>query len=204
MANPELNDLFIKGLRLLYGAHHQGAEQAASNATTATTPKLKRFLLLGSKQNLKQAKRLEQVFRLAGVSPIRRTDEGMQGISRANNDLLASTPVAFERDLLHIAYGQVAAHFYMAKYGTIRTYAEALGQRKAAKLLQKTLGETGMIDKKFTALAAEIIKKQRRGAKPGSSSMSASQWLLTAASIAGVAALTNQFAAKTGSVASDQ
>jgi ferritin-like metal-binding protein YciE len=44
----------------------------------------------------------------------------------------------------------------MAGYGTVRTYADLLGDKDAKKLLQKTLDEEGDADKKLTQLAKRI------------------------------------------------
>ena len=55
--------------------------------------------------------------------------------------------------------GQVAAHFYLAAYGTLRNYAEALGNREAVRLLQRTLDETGLIDREFSRLAGRLTSQ---------------------------------------------
>ena len=156
-----LNRLLVTGLEYLYGAHQQGAQQAAANVRSSTHPKLKAAVEAGSKANLLQAKRLEKVFRTLDREPTERPDVGMRGITEANETLLTETLDPVERDLINIAFGQTAAHFYMAKYGTLRTYAEQLGNKKAARLLQKTLDETAKIDKKLTTLAREVMKKGR-------------------------------------------
>ena len=163
-----LDNLLVTGLEYLYGAHQQGAQQAAANATSSTYPKLKAAVKAGSKQNLLQAKRLEKVFKTLNREPSAKPDAGMRGITEANETLLAGTLDPAERDLINIALGQTAAHFYIAKYGTLRTYAEQMGNRKAAKLLQKTLNETVKIDKLLTLLAREVLKKERvKGTKAG-------------------------------------
>jgi ferritin-like metal-binding protein YciE len=45
----------------------------------------------------------------------------------------------------------------MAGYGTVRTYAQLLGMPDHARVLQQTLDEEGMADKKLTALAESGI-----------------------------------------------
>ncbi len=163
-----LSWLLVTGLEYLYGAHQQGAQQAAANVKSSTYPKLKAAAEAGSKQNLMQAKRLEKVFKTLDREPTARPDAGMGGITEANDTLLTGTLDPAERDLINIALGQTAAHFYIAKYGTLRTYAEQMGNRKAARLLQKTLEETVAIDKKFTLLALEVMKKEKvKGTKSG-------------------------------------
>jgi len=121
------------------------------------------MLRAGAQANLKQARRLEQVFRTAGARPRGKTNQAMQGIKDANNQLVAQYASPAARDLANIAAGQVAAHFYLANYGTLRTYAEALGNSEAVDLLQQTLDETRVIDKEFTKLARRLIDQSDSG-----------------------------------------
>jgi ferritin-like metal-binding protein YciE len=55
-----------------------------------------------------------------------------------------------------IAAAQRVEHYEMAGYGTARTYAQLLGDKQGAKLLQETLDEEGATDKKLTVLASTI------------------------------------------------
>jgi ferritin-like metal-binding protein YciE len=61
------------------------------------------------------------------------------------------------RDAGLIAAAQRVEHYEMAGYGCARTYAELLGEKEAAKILQLTLNEEGATDKKLTKLAKSTI-----------------------------------------------
>ena len=54
------------------------------------------------------------------------------------------------------AAAQRVEHYEIAGYGTVRTYAQILGETQAAKLLQQTLDEEGDTDKSLTKLAESI------------------------------------------------
>jgi ferritin-like metal-binding protein YciE len=56
-----------------------------------------------------------------------------------------------------IGAAQKVEHYEIAGYGTVRTYAEMLGNDQAARLLQQTLDEEGMTDKKLNKLAMQCI-----------------------------------------------
>ncbi len=157
MPTPELTQLLSNGLQLLYDAHRQSAAQAQDSASNSIARKLKLACQSGAKQNQKQAKRLDRVFKAAGLAPKAKTDAGMQGIVEGNRERLAVTHDATERDLINIAYAQLGAHYYISAYGTLRNYARALGNTEAAKLLGKTLEENVALDKTFTSLANGII-----------------------------------------------
>ena len=81
----------------------------------------------------------------------------MQGIIDDNKvaNGAAATPLAL--DLVLIDSGQIAAHFYMARYGTLHSYAETIGNAEAAQLLKQTLDETLGFDKLCTKLAHKLI-----------------------------------------------
>jgi ferritin-like metal-binding protein YciE len=47
-------------------------------------------------------------------------------------------------------------HYEMAGYGTVRTYAELLGQRQMAELLQQTLDEEKTADETLSDIASNV------------------------------------------------
>ncbi len=169
MSKYVLNELLANGLELVYAAHHQGAAQADANIRSTSSPELKEFLRAGVKASYKQTQRLEKVFKLLGLTARGTPDQAMQGIIDTNNTLIAQTSNPTERDLINIASGQHAAHFYLAAYGPLRHYASELGRGKVASLLQKTLDEIGKVNKELTALSDDIIQQShhRTGTKGG-------------------------------------
>ena len=158
MVSPGIRAQFIGGLELLYGAHHQGARQASENERTSTSPRLRTMLRAGAKANLKQAARLEDVFASFRLRPRGTFDPVMEAIKDANKAGIAAARDPAARDLANIAYAQLAAHFYIANYGTLRGAAEALGDAATASLLQKTLDETYKIDMEFSRLAERLMR----------------------------------------------
>ena len=155
-----VRDLFARGLRHVYSAHHQGAAQAAENRDLASRPELREALDRGVRENTEQAARLEQVFRLAEHAVEREPDAAMQGIiddNKAANAEAAERGGPVARDQQLIASGQLAAHYYLAQYGTLRSYALSLGMDDAAKLLQQTIDETARVDEGFTVLAHRLL-----------------------------------------------
>jgi ferritin-like metal-binding protein YciE len=48
-------------------------------------------------------------------------------------------------------------HYEIAGYGTVRTYAELLGDKESVKLLQTTLQEEEETDKELTKVAKSTI-----------------------------------------------
>ena len=51
-------------------------------------------------------------------------------------------------------------HYEIAAYGTVRTFANLLGEEEAADLLQETLEEEGETDKQLSELAEDIVNQE--------------------------------------------
>jgi ferritin-like metal-binding protein YciE len=60
------------------------------------------------------------------------------------------------RDVILIAAGNQVEHHEIAVYGTLRTWAEILGEGEDARLLEKTLDEEEQADEILTELSQEI------------------------------------------------
>lgn len=163
MAINGLDDLFAEGLRRLYAAHHQGAKQAGRNHGYATSPALRKLLKQGVRENVEQARRLERVFRTVGLSPRGVTDPAMEGIRDSDDEVKKQARDTLARDLAIIAAGQIAAHYYIATYGTLREYARALGHDEAAELLQQGLDETEATDARLSALSEHLMGRTGAG-----------------------------------------
>jgi hypothetical protein len=73
--------------------------------------------------------------------------------------------------LVSFSTGQVAAHFYIARYGTLRSAAHALGHAKAVKLLERTLVETRAIDRAFTQLYDHLLARRTSTRYPGETAL---------------------------------
>jgi ferritin-like metal-binding protein YciE len=63
---------------------------------------------------------------------------------------------AYLRDVVLIAAGNQVEHHEIAVYGTLRTWAEILGETDDAMLLQKTLVEEETADELLTELSEQI------------------------------------------------
>jgi ferritin-like metal-binding protein YciE len=60
------------------------------------------------------------------------------------------------KDAILIAEAQKIEHYEIASYGTLCTWAEALGYRHALDLLKQTMKEEELADKTLTRVAESI------------------------------------------------
>jgi hypothetical protein len=61
-----------------------------------------------------------------------------------------------------ISAAQAVEHYEIARYGTLKTWADQLGLREATRLLDQTLGEEEATDKKLTQLAMSDANRKGR------------------------------------------
>jgi len=151
-----LRKLYVEELKDLYSAEKQILQALPRMAKKATNPQLKAGFEEHARQTEEQIKRLDRIFEGLGKSPRGKKCKGMEGLIEEGKEIMQEDMDEDTRDAGLIAAAQKVEHYEMAGYGTVRTYAQLLGENEAAKLLQTTLDEEGMTDKKLTALAESI------------------------------------------------
>jgi ferritin-like metal-binding protein YciE len=151
-----LADLMVEQLQDVYDAEHQIVEALPKMVKAASSTQLKASFEEHRGQSQQHIKRLEEVFSIVGQSPKRKTCKAMKGLITEGEEMVEAKAVESVRDAGLIAAAQRVEHYEMAAYGTLRTYAHQLGHADAAHLLQQTLEEEEVTDKKLSALANEI------------------------------------------------
>lgn len=159
VALNDLNDLLVDQLRDLYNAEGQLTKALPKMAKTATNPELKQAFQTHLAETQEQITRLEQVFEALGEKPKGKTCHAMKGLIEEAQEVISEDADDAVKDAALIAAAQRVEHYEIAGYGTVRTYAETLGHREAAKLLQKTLDEEGKTDKLLTQLAETCVNQ---------------------------------------------
>jgi len=152
-----LKDLYILELKDLYSAEKQIIVALPKMAKAATNTKL----AAGFKEHLEQtrehAARLEKILTSHGQTTRGPKCKGMEGALKEGAEMIEEEADDEVRDAGLIGAAQRVEHYEMAGYGCARTYAELLGDKEGAKLLQTTLNEEGETDKKLSKLATSVI-----------------------------------------------
>jgi len=81
----------------------------------------------------------------------------MKGLVSEGEEAISASGKPEVKDAALIAAAQRVEHYEIASYGCARTFAERLGRKDAAQLLQETLDEEAAADKKLTTLAEQSI-----------------------------------------------
>jgi ferritin-like metal-binding protein YciE len=152
-----LRDLYIDELKDLWSAEKQLVQALPRMAKAANDPRLAKAFTTHLKQTERQVARLERIFKDLGESPRGKKCVGMEGLIEEGKELIKEKPDAQVLDAGLIAKAQHIEHYEMAGYGTVRTYAQVLGEERQAQLLQETLDEEGETDKLLTQLAENSI-----------------------------------------------
>ena len=152
-----LKDLYVHELKDLYSAENQIIKALPKMVKAATDKQL----AVGFEEHFEQTKehvaRLEKILTSHDESTRGPKCEGMEGLLKEGDEMIKEDAEDEVRDAGLIAAAQRVEHYEMAGYGCARTYAELLGDRQGAQLLQTTLMEELATDKKLTKLAKSVI-----------------------------------------------
>ncbi len=155
--------LFVGELKDLYSAENQITKALPKMAKAASTTELKTAFETHLKETEGQIKRLERVFEILGKAATGKTCKAMKGLLEEGSEVMEETEGEV-RDAAMIGAAQKVEHYEMAGYGTVRTFAELLGETEIADLLQQTLDEEGETNKKLSVIASKVNKQAHKHA----------------------------------------
>jgi len=151
-----LKDLYIHELKDLFSAEKQIIKALPKMAKAATSPELAAGFKKHLEETKLQAERLETILKSHDETTRGPKCKGMEGVLAEGAEMIEEEADPEVKDAGLIAAAQRVEHYEMAGYGTARTYAELLGDKEGAKLLQKTLNEEAATDEKLTVAAKKI------------------------------------------------
>jgi ferritin-like metal-binding protein YciE len=157
MKEAKFDELFKEELQDLYDAERQIIQALPKMAEAASSEELKSAFEEHLEQTREQVKRLDRVFQSIGEKPQAKTCEGMQGLLKEGEKIIAEIPKSPVLDAAMIGAAQKVEHYEISGYGTARTMAEMLGQQDAAELLEETLDEEKATDETLTEIAESIM-----------------------------------------------
>ncbi len=164
MSVDTIEKLFVEELKDLYSAENQITKVLPKMAKAAASGELRNAFESHLKETQGQIRRLEKIFEILGKNPKGKTCAGMKGVLQEGSEMLRESEEGEVRDVAMISAAQRVEHYEMAGYGTVRSYAELLGQPQIVKLLQETLEEEKEADKKLTAVAKSVNPQALRAA----------------------------------------
>jgi len=155
-----LRDHLVEELNDLLNAEQQLIEALPGMAERASSRDLRTAIRSHLAETRQHAKRLAQALKQLGENASGKTCEAMEGLLEEGQDLMDASEAGALRDAMLITAAQKVEHYEIATYGTVRTYAEVIGERAVAKLLQQTLKEEHAADRKLTKIAVRSINRR--------------------------------------------
>ena len=173
-----LDDLFLETLKDVYYAEKQAVRMLSKPAKAAKSEELKAAFEQHREESQGQVERLDQVFELLGKPARGKTCEAIQGLNAEMTEVLEDFEDSPAADAALIGAAQAVEHYEIARYGTLKTWANQLGMADAAQLLEATLAEEKKTDALLTQLAEGSVNLQagedergrRRDTKPAKAS----------------------------------
>ncbi|WJR80015.1 DUF892 family protein [Bradyrhizobium sp. NP1] len=152
-----LSDLFHETLKDIYFAENKIIKTLPKMAKAAQSRELAAAFNKHLKETHGQVKRLDRVFRMLGKPARGKSCEAINGITDEGAEIMKEFKGAPALDAGLLAAAQAVEHYEIARYGTLRTWAEELGLPEAAELLQATLDEEEATDQTLTRLATSVV-----------------------------------------------
>jgi len=160
MAAKTLETLFHDTLRDVLYAERKLSKTLPKLARGASSEELKAAFLSHKEETDGQIERLGQVFEALGKRPQAKTCPAIDGMVEEGEEILDAFKGSPALDAGLIAAAQAVEHYEIARYGTLKRWAQLLGMDEAAKLLDATLQEESATDEKLTALAEQSVNPQ--------------------------------------------
>lgn len=158
-----LQELYVDELKDLYDAENQIIKALPKMIDAASSEELQNALTEHLEVTREQAKRIEQIFQNMGEKLKAEKCKGMEGVIREGAEILSEDMDENVKDAAIISAAQRVEHYEMAGYGTVRTWANLLGESEAEELLQETLDEEKEADEKLNELAEQINVQAEAG-----------------------------------------
>lgn len=157
-SNDSLNDLFVRGLQSAYYMEKEIVDALPTMIETAASQELKQALSNHLQETKDQVKRIMNVFELHGVGVKTGSCPAIDGILKEAKSIASDTQQK-AIDAAIISSAQKVEHYEISSYGTLISWAKALGRDDCADVLEKNLQEEKAADARLTKLAEEGINR---------------------------------------------
>lgn len=154
-----LADLFYEEMRDVLSAERQLIKALPKMAKKATSEELRAAFEKHLAETEAQAERVEQAFEETGKAARAKTCEAMRGLITEAESMMKEKGSPEVMDAALIACAQKVEHYEIATYGTLCTWAEALGYANALQLLKQNIDEEEQTDAALTQLSKTINRE---------------------------------------------
>jgi ferritin-like metal-binding protein YciE len=167
MAKKEktLDDLFQDTLKDIYYAENKILKALPKMAKAAQSGALKAAFQKHFKETEGQVTRLEKVFKSIDMAPKGKKCAAIEGIIEEGSEIMKEFKGAPALDAGLVSSAQAVEHYEIARYGTLKRWAEELGLNDAVRLLGETLSQEKNTDEALTELADSMVNERAEAAE---------------------------------------
>lgn len=163
-SESSLQQLFRETLKDIYFAEKKILNALPKMAKAAQSKELRSAFEKHEGETEEHVARLEKVFEEIDEPARGKTCEAIMGIIEEGQEVMKELKGEPALDAGLLAAAQAVEHYEIARYGTLKTWAEELGLRQAAQLLDATLSEEKKTDETLTRLAEEGVNQHAQAA----------------------------------------
>jgi ferritin-like metal-binding protein YciE len=160
MTDKTLKDLFLATLQDIFYAERQILRALPKMAREADSPELKKAFEGHREETEGHVERLQKIFEMLDKPARGKTCDAIMGIVEEAKEVMDEFKDAIALDACLVASAQAVEHYEMARYGTLKTWANQLGMKEAAQLLDATLQEEMKADQLLTKIATTSANKK--------------------------------------------
>lgn len=159
-----LDELFHETLKDIYYAENKLTKAIPKMAKAVQSKDLKKAFEKHAVETKGQVARLEKVFKNIGKKPQGKTCAAINGIIKEGDEVAKDFKGSPALDAGLLAAAQAVEHYEISRYGTLKSWAEELGDNESARLLNETLTEEKNTDESLTRLAEAAVNQHAEAA----------------------------------------
>src|SRR5215467_12302853 len=163
MRKGSIRQLYMDELKDLYNAETQLTKALPKMAKASSNAELRQAFEEHLRQTSEHVSRLEQIFEMLDESPSGKKCLGMEGLVKEGSETMQEKYEDPVMDAAIIGAAQRVEHYEIAGYGTVKAFAELLGENEHVSLIEQTLEEEKQADEKLTQLAESINSEAGQG-----------------------------------------
>lgn len=159
-----LRNLYYNQLQMLLSAEQQITEALPKMASKASDPQLKKAFETHLEETRTHVTRLEQILNSTQGEAKSVKCKVLATMVTETEDMIKDAADDAVRDAVLITAAQRVEHFEIACYGTVRRWAQLIGENSQAEILNQTLQEEGHADHLLTQISERVNMSAERAA----------------------------------------
>jgi ferritin-like metal-binding protein YciE len=160
----DLRKLYVRQIRMLLSMEQQIVAALPKMIGHATDTQVKQALQSHLQETKIQAVRLERILHTEADDTETVNCGVMEALASEAEAMAKNATDESVRDAALIAAAQRVEHYEIACYGAVRRWAQLLGKREDAELLDKTIHEEGHADHLLTEVADRVNVEAEKAA----------------------------------------